>query len=418
MFRRSAVLGCALAALAIVIAGGARVVEALHRNTDTFVQITTEPSTALSAPSFAGKSSVLVFSSDGDLLQNGNAHSQIFVFDLKRRAKNGELALTQLTSGTVNSFAPSAARRVRTVAFHADGDLLGNGSTGRQVYAADKVKLKKGIVPTRQVTVPPGESFDAVLSGAGKFLAFTSTADLLAQGLGAGDHLYRTEIRKFLRSECPGYPCLAEGNPTLELITPFAAANPRMDRKGQRVVFESSGDVAGTGCVNGSTQLFMRDFKKEVVHQLTCGVGDSRNPAFSLDNKTILFESDADLLSTGSTRTQIFQLEVRSEPFVLSQRTAGTDGDSTNPAPNGTRTKDRYFFVSTANLTGSVVPGTPRLYQFDAAKGTVLLTDDETILSEIAGQFTFVTFVSDSDLVGNGNTQPQLFLINSFPFLE
>jgi hypothetical protein len=51
-------------------------------------------------------------------------------------------------------------------------------------------------------------------------------------------------------------------------------------------------------------------------------------------------------------------------------------------------------------------------------KGLVLLTDDETILSQIAGQFTFVTFVSDSDLVGNGNTQPQMFLINSFPFLE
>jgi hypothetical protein len=139
---------------------------------------------------------------------------------------------------------------------------------------------------------------------------------------------------------------------------------------------------------------------------------------FSRDNKTILFESEADLLSTGSTRTQVFQLDVRDEPFVLSQRTAGTDGDSYDPAPNGTRTKDRFFFISTANLTGTVTPGTPRLYQFDAVKGLVLLTDDESILSQIAGQFTFVTVVSDSDLVGNGNTQPQMFLINSFPFLE
>ncbi len=38
-------------------------------------------------------------------------------------------------------------------AFHADGDFLGNGSTGRQVYAADKVKLKKGIYEGLHVLV-------------------------------------------------------------------------------------------------------------------------------------------------------------------------------------------------------------------------------------------------------------------------
>lgn len=413
--RRRAAL--ALAAACVAVLGGLRLSEALHRNTPTYVQITSEPSTALSAPSFAGKSNVVIFSSDGDLLQNGNAHSQIFVFDLKLRAKKNELGIYQLTAFPHDSVAPTAARRARTIAFHSTGDLLGTGSTGRQVFAARGVKVKHGIVPLRQLTRPPGESFDAILSGAGKFVAFSSTADLLNDGLGAGNHLYRAELRRVLKSACPGYPCPAEENPGLELLTPYEAWHPQLDNKGTGIVLESAGDVAGTGCVTGSRQIFLRD-KKEVWHQLTCGVGDSRNPVFTRDNRKVLFESDADLLSTGSLRTQIFQVDLTTTPFTLTQRTAGTDGDSTRPAPNGTRTKDRFFFVSTANLTGALVPGTPRLFQFDEQKGLVVLTDDDSITSALAGQFTFVTFTSDSDLVGNGNADPQLFLINSFPFLD
>jgi WD40-like Beta Propeller Repeat len=409
-------------AAAIVVASVAlvavRASEALHRNTPAFVQITNQPSTVLSDPSFAGTSNVLIFSSDADLLGNGNAHSQIFVFDLKFRSKKNELGIFQLTFGSQDSFEPTAARRARTIAFHSPGDLLGNGSTGRQVFAAKGVRVKHGIVPLAQVTRGPGESYNAILSGAGKYLAFTSTADLLNQGLAPGNHLYRTELTRLLKSTCPGYPCPAEGNPGLELVSPAEASHVAIDKKGTRIAFVSTADAAGTGCVNGSAQVFLHDFKTGTVQQITCGVGDSRNPVFSRDNKTILFESDADLTVSGSTHTQIYQLDLRSEPYVLSQRTFGTDGDSTDPAPNGTRTKDRFFFVSTANLTGGVTPGTPRLYQFDEAKGLVVLTDGAQILSGISGQFTFVTFVSDADLVGNGNDQLQMFLINSFPFLD
>jgi hypothetical protein len=248
-------------------------------------------------------------------------------------------------------------------------------------------------------------------------MAFSSNADLLNVGLAPGNHLYRTELRRFLDSDCP-YPCAIEGNPGLELITPFEAWNPQLDNKGIDIVFESEGDVAGTGCVNGSRQIFLRDFKANVVHQLTCGVGDSRNPVFTRDNRKVLFESDADLRSTGSTRTQIFEVDLTTTPFTLTQKTAGTDGDSTHPAPNGTKTKDRFFFVSSANLTGSLTPGTPRLFQFDEVKGLVVLTDDETILTGLSGQFTFVSLASDDDLAGTGNSDPQMFLINSFPFLD
>jgi hypothetical protein len=392
---------------------------ALHRATPLFLQLSEAPADLVGGMRFSDRSNLLLFHSDADLLGNGNATPQIFLFDLAGRVKRGQRSLYQLTFGEAPSLGPTAAHRGRVIAFDSEADLLGNGSTGRQIFASTAVKWSRGIVPLFQVTRAGAPSWGALLNARrGRTLIFSSHADLTDAGVPPGEHLYRVTLESLARTACPGYPCPDDGNPGLELIAWDVASQPDVDYKGDRAVFVSTGDVAGTGCANGASQIFLRDFKSGTVRQLTCGEADSRRPVFTQSYHAILFESDADLAGTGSTRTQIFQLDLRTSPPLLTQMTFGTDGDSTRPAPNGTKGKVRFFFHSTATLNAGGAPGTDRLYQFDEDRGFVRITTDQPIGQDVAGQFTFAAFASDADFVGNGNSETQLFVVNSYPLYE
>jgi hypothetical protein len=408
---RTVLFAAAVVVLAVVV--GAQRSQALHRNTPSVVQITDAPSVALGDPSFAGRSNVLLFHADGDLLGNGNTVPQIFVFDLAGRVKKGQHSLYQATTGALGSYAPSGAKRGRVLAFHSEADLLGNGSSGRQIFAAVKAKWKKGLVPLFQVTRGPGESFDAVVSDTGKYLLFSSTDDLLAEGLVAGTHLYRVDLRRLPKSDCPGYPCPVEGNPGLMRITSAVVEGVTVDKKGDRVAFVSRADAAGTGCGTGIAQLFLWDNAVGTIAQMTCGAADSGRPRFTRNFRGILFESAADLLGTAQGHTQIYQLDVQAVPPTLSQLTFGTDGDSRSPAPNGTTSRNRFFFTSTADLTGGGGAGVERLYEYDIG-AVERLSSGEPILSSLDGQFQFAAFASDADLAGTGNDLPQMFIVNAY----
>ena len=404
-------IAASLVALALL---GANQSLALHRNAPLFLQVGEASGTATGGMRFSDRSNLLFFHSDADLLANGNDETQIFVFDFAGRVKREREALYQLTFGNAPSRAPSATRRGRVLAFDSEADLLGNGSTGRQIFASTRAKFVSGVVPLLQITRAGADSFGVLVSPRrGRSLVFSSAADLGDAGLTPGAHIYRVDLPAFERGGCEGYPC--PGNPGLELITPFPAADPDIDRKGERIVFTSKGDVAGTGCGVGVAQVFLRDLRTATVEQLTCGEADSRHPVFTRSYHGVLFESDADLLGTGSTHTQIFHINLRSTPHRLEQMTVGTDGDSTRPAPNGTRGKIRFFFQSTATLTGDSAPGTVNLYQFDGTRGLVRLTNGQALGTDVAGQYTFAAFTSDADLVGNGNASSQLFILNSYP---
>ena len=312
--------------------------EALHNNSPLLTQVTDKPSQTIGAVQFTMTSNTVIFHSDADLLNNGNTVPQIFFFDTARRILKGQRAFHQLTFGSQGSFNPSATAKARTLAFESAADHLQNGSTGRQVFAARNVKVKQpGTIPLTQVTKGLGESFRPLLSKSGKWVVFSSTGDLNGDGLAPGEHLYRADLTRLRKAGCGSYPCPFGGtNPGLDLVTREVATGAAVHSNGKLVVFESRGDVAGNGCVNGAQQLFVKDFKANTIHQLTFGTADSRGPRYSRDGKFIFFESDADLALSGSTRTQIFQYDMSAVPPRLKQLTFGTDGDSTDPAPGVT----------------------------------------------------------------------------------
>jgi hypothetical protein len=309
-----------------------------------------------------------------------------------------------------------AARRGRTIAFESEADLLAAGAEGRQIFVGLKLKWKKGFLPLRQVTRGTGDSFGPRLNARGKYLVFSSTADLLAQGVTPGVHLYRAELRRLEKSACPGYPCPLDGNPGLELVTAAAAA-PEINARGDRIAFTSADDPAGTGCGAGIAQVFVRDMRAGTITQLTCGAAESRRPVFTGDGRAVLFESDADLAGSGSTRTQIFVLNLEADVPQAIQLTFGTDGDSGYPVPTGTRTRNRFFFRSTADLTGAGAAGVERVFVFDDQDGLTRLTNGEDVLAGPTGRLVFGAFVSDGDLAGTGNADPQVFLVNASPLL-
>jgi hypothetical protein len=394
----------------------AGVANALHRDTPVVLQVTPAASQQIGDPSFAFNSTVLLFHSDGDQLSNGNTTPQIFLFDLTPRAKHGDLGLYQLTFAQQGSYNPSAARRGRVLSFESEADLLGNGSIGRQLFAGLRVRWRRGLVPLMQVTRTTGQGYDPELSGTGKYLVFTSDEDLTEEGVAPGPHLYRSELRRLLKSGCPGYPCPLGANPGLRLVTSQIAYNAAPDRRGERVAFDSTGDAAGNNCANGASQIFVKDFKTGAIEQLTFGGSDSADPVFSRDGNHIFFASSADLLGNGNANWNIFRVDVSVTPRQIDQLTFGTDGDSTTPEPNGRR-GNRVFFKSDASLTGAPA-GTVRLYLYDEEQGAVRLTNGQSIDSSHTAQFLFTSFVSTQDLVGNGNTAPQLFLVNAFSLLE
>ncbi len=405
-----------LVAMAAVLLGSTRA-EALHLKSPVITQVTDRPSQDLGGAGFTQVSNVMLFHSDADLLGNGNTVPQIFVFDTAKRILKGQRGFYQLTSGDQGSFNPSGSPRASTFAFHTAGDPLQNGSTGRQVFTARQVKFKH---PEKtklvQLTKGVGESYDAVLNYSGRFIVFTSTGDLNQQNLAPGPHIYRAEPRRLRNSRCGSYPCPSGGdNPGLELVTPVVATDPAVSPGGDMVAFVSAEDAAGNACVNGAQQIFLKNFKTGITEQLTFGAADSLNPVFSRDGGFIFFESAADLALTGNTRTNIFMLNLGRIPYKLTQVTFGTDGDTTDPAP-GPGGATRLYFTSTADLKGTGVSGTKRLYVMEFRQGNKIfrLSDTQQIDVGLDANFSFVIFVSDSDWLGNGNTQKQLFFLNSF----
>ncbi|MCC6766612.1 MAG: PD40 domain-containing protein [Deltaproteobacteria bacterium] len=390
--------------------------EALHNNSPLLTQVTDRPSQTIGGVHFTMASNVMIFHSDADLLSNGNTVPQIFVFDTAKRILKDQRAFYQLTFGSQPSINPSATARARTLAFESAADHLGNGSTGRQIFASRLVRFKNpGGLALQQITKGLGESFNPKINASGRYLVFSSTGDMNGDGLAPGEHLYRSELRRLRKARCAAYPCPYGGlNPGLELVTREIATGAAIHPGGNFVVFESRGDAAGNGCVNGAQQLFVKDFKTGTIQQLTFGTADSRGPKYSRDGQFLFFESDADLALTGSTRTQIFQYDMFTVPPRLKQLTAGTDGDSTDPAP-GPGGAIRIHFTSTADLTNSGVSGVRRLFVYELTRNQIFqLSGNQQIDPGIDANFSFSIFVSDSDWLGNGNNQKQLFFLNSY----
>ena len=373
---------------------------AWHKRTPAVVQITTADAGALAHPNWAGYRYVF-FDSDADLLGTGSEGRQAFVFDLQERAKTGLPALQQLTGGPGDSQRPSSGVRGKLVVF----DALTGGAGPRQLFLLDR---RSG--STSALTRGTGDSLNGRMDDGSRVIVFESKADFFGTGV-TGTQVYLVNL-KLTDSACP-YPCPANGNLGLTQITNKSgnSRNVMTSKGGKTVVFESDADLLGSG--ETETQIYRVDVRTGVITAFSHGPGASRSPTMSSKGGEIAFESEADLSGAGTGGTQIFlYTHLKKEP-VLRQVTFAPGGNSVQPTIE--RNGKGLAFISTDDLLGTGSSG-PEIFTYDVIRAT---TSQITSVPGIsanpaysAGVFT--AFLSDGDLLNSGSTGLELYVVNLF----
>ncbi len=141
-------IGAILLIAAAILLVSVGVSRALHRFTPPFVQATSLTSGEVGAVS-GWAPDQWAFESNGDVIGNGNASWQIFIFSLLERDLGGVPGLSQVTFGAHNARNPSITRNGQFVqfriAFEADGDLCAdsaNACDGTPVPVSGRQNLR------------------------------------------------------------------------------------------------------------------------------------------------------------------------------------------------------------------------------------------------------------------------------------
>ncbi len=374
---------------------------AFHYITPTLVQIppVAQNPGAIHNPRWGGLRYVL-FDSDADLLNNGSAGRHIFIFDLQLRDVLGSPALTQLSAGSVeDNQRPRTGRRAIQIAY----DARPGGVGARQIMLIDR---RTGV--RTQLTNGALDSLNASVDDAERIVVFESQADFFSTGVG-GTQIYKIDLRKAFLG-CP-FPCAQTGNAGLTQITKKlgTSRNAVTSTGAKSVVFESNADLLGLG--QTENQVYLYDGKSGVTLLLSHGPGAARNPTVTRDGGRIVFESDANLTGSGTGGTQLF----------LHRRTKSTLTQITN-APGGACTKPSVSsnghavaFISSNDLLGLGTTG-PEVYSYELKKNYLAqLTNAPASVGEPAyASGVFTVFLADGDLAGNGSPGTQLYLVNLF----
>jgi len=181
-------------------------------------------------PELSADGKRVFFESAAPLLGVSNGFTQIFMADLE----NGGM-LTQITNGLGDSRNPGPVPNGSFVAFESEGDLLGLGPGGRQIYVYD---LERGVL--KQVSRGPGEAF-APSFGTSVGISFIGNGDLLGVGMGVGDHLFFFEPRV---------------NQLFQVTRDPGTTSANAVARGNFIVFDSDEDIMRTGMTGRQVYSF------------------------------------------------------------------------------------------------------------------------------------------------------------------
>jgi len=195
-----------------------------------------------------------------------------------------------------------------------------------------------------------GDHRNPVASFSGRVVAFDTTTDFSGAGLPGRQIVARTRRAVLTLSNDPT----------------GTSSNPALDAAGQRVVFESHGDLANTGNA-GARQVFLRDVDG-TIRQLSTGFGTSGNAVISVRRNLAAFESTSDPRTGFDTGlAQVWLADLRDGSAAPITQGLGPSG---NPAiSNDGRL---VVFESTADLEADIPvdTGTWQVYAYDTRTRT------------------------------------------------
>jgi Tol biopolymer transport system component len=376
----------------------------------------------------------------------------------------------RLTSGGENT-APGKSWN-HYVAFSSDADLLGNGSTGRQVFLFSLLDYdcQNGTAkPTTPCPYPPKPYLIQVTSGAGsadnpsadgngEWVAFdafgalsgtvgpaslhrqiymwnvitgehiqvTSSADgenvrpqvnwggsqaVFESTAGLSGYRGVNQVHSFYRPNRSIVPLSSGWGP---------AGHPSVSRGGNWVTFHTTSDMLGTGQDTGIAQVYVANLDstrtKKVVYQITKGNGPSRNPYVSEKTHFVVFDSQAtDIpgsLHDPGTKIFIAPTDQGQLPHLQQMTTFGDYGDCTDPT--WTPLGDKIAFICTGDPLRNGTTG-HRVFVYDTVNNVLgQLTGRGDVRPPIGTWISsFHMSINDNtDLTGAGVCGYQVYLLD------
>lgn len=350
------------------------------------------------------------YDSTSDLLGNGSSGSEIFIFDNQPPRSNGQVTNCALGESTN----PANTSNGKTIVFESTSNIASPPSTrctqllpARRIFRA---QLDKGRWSYDELTggLGPADCSEPVITPEGFRVTFQCAGDLRRNG-SPGQNIYLWRNDQVCQFDGSVPPCSK-----VQQITPtgdWVSGNPEFNLLSTSIVFNSNAPIGGPS--NGSQQIYLYNIVTNAPFpapiRLTNGVGDSTNPSMNQDGRLVVFQSTADLLATGSTGSELFLLD--RQTGVLRQLTDG-DGDSTLPSMGG---GGRYIiFLSTGAVAGGGI-GTAQVYLYDLIDEALYqVTNAGSGGNPIATSDTIFFFDSDGDPLGIGLTGRHVYALNVF----
>ncbi|MCL4261755.1 MAG: PD40 domain-containing protein [Anaerolineae bacterium] len=384
-----------------------------------------------SRPAVSADGRYIAFSSDANNLVGGDTNGvrDIFVHD---RVTNTTQRVSIRTGGeqaNSPSFSPAISDDGQIVAFYSlASNLVSNDTNGRaDVFAHDRQTGQTSLMSVVINGTANGDSRDPDISGDGRYVVFSSTANNLVGGdTNQVDDIFRWDRVGLLMERISVDSNEAEANDY--------SRHPAINGNGQRIVFTSDAGnlVAGDG--NFTADIFLRDTSTGTTSRvsITDGGGEANGtswlPDISGGGEHIVFVSyatnlvgndangyaDVFLRNTGTGRTHI-----------ISIATDGTQGNNGSEDPSVSADGRYVAFDSFAtSLSPGTSPDLRKLFVRDRTTNTLLLASVSTqgvIGNEasreaaLAAGGRYVTYTSNaSNLVANDTNQVADVFLHDF----
>ena len=259
----------------------------------------------------------------------------MFVRDLKR----GKTARVSIGPKRVEadgaSSEPTLSKNGRYVAFVSSATNLAKKDKNDQadVFVRD---LKKG--KTQRVSLgrrgaePNCGCFHPVISGNGKFVAFSSFAtNLVRRDKNESADVFLRDLKKRQTTRISVGPKGKEADGD--------SYQPAISASGRSVAFASDATNLAKGDENGLADVYVRKGRRTV--RISRGLegdepdGDSLAPAISAKGKAVAFSSSATNLveGDGNAVADVFLSDLKGDAKRVSVATAGTEGDEQRASP-------------------------------------------------------------------------------------
>lgn len=309
---------------------------------------------------------------------------------------NGECAIvTQISDGTVAQ--PSAKPRLtglaKSVAYASNSNQLGgNGDGSLEIMSWSRKDYEKALPPLAMKSddMPPHFFDSPSPSLSNKHIVVESNADPIGQNPDGNTEIfvYKTRSNEWLQ--------ITDTLPPVENRRPATI-------DGRRVIFDSNGNLVGENA-DLNRELYLAHLRSTGIEikQITNLPAPADTQSGSLDSNSglIAFSSTGDLLGqNGDGNREIYTWKRRTNIFEQVTQSAG--GENAKPVVN--QGQRFVVFESTADLTSSGATNR-RIFQFDRIKGTLTLLSRSRFGTNQAPRIRkrrYVVWESTANLTGN-----------------